>query len=188
MKSESLYHAAIATLARSLHLYAQADISLATTDRMKFDLVRELHSQRRFALLVQVLVSWDDGFCPVLCLGERRTELHAIFQRVSDAGYPLHHMLVNVITDRLLLIKKCNRGIDDLTVALNFASFLSEAGWYKDSSTVLCSIQNGSNYISILADQTLPVVKKESMIRRGLLQEKILKNIARIANADHCHS
>ena len=166
MKSESLYHAAIATLARSLHLYAQADISLATTDRMKFDLVRELHSQRRFALLVQVLVSWDDGFCPVLCLGERRTELHAIFQRVIDAGYPLHRMLVDVITDRLSLIKKCSAGIGDLTVALNFASFLSDAGWYEDSSAVLRSIKNGSDSISILAGQTLPPVKREGVIRR----------------------
>ena len=88
MKSESLYGAAVATLARNLDLYSQADISAATTDRMKFDLVRELYSQRRTALLVQVLVNWDDGFCPVLCLGERRTELHAIFQRVIDTGLP----------------------------------------------------------------------------------------------------
>ena len=167
MKSESLYNAAIATLARSLHLYAQPDISLATTDRMKFDLVRELHSQRRFALLVQVLVSWDDGFCPVLCLGERRTELHAIFQRVIDAGYPLHRTLVDVITDRLSLIKKCNTGIGDLTVALNFASFLSDAGWYEDSAAVLRAVKGGSDSVSVLAGQTLPpAAKREGVMRR----------------------
>ena len=166
MKSESLYGAAVATLARSLHLYAQADISLATTDSMKFDLVHELYSQRRFALLVQVLLSWDEGFSPVLCLGERRTELHSIFQRVIDAGYPLHRMLVDVITDRLSLIKKCSAGIADLAVALNFASFLSDAGWYEDSAAVLRSIKGGSDSVSALASQTLPPTKREGVIRR----------------------
>ena len=166
MKSESLYGAAVATLARNLDLYSQADISAATTDRMKFDLVRELYSQRRIALLVQVLVNWDDGFCPVLCLGERRTELHAIFQRVIDTGYPLHRTLVDVITDRLSLIKKCAAGVGDLTVALNFASFLSDAGWYEDSAAVLRSIKAGSDSVVVLAGQTLPPAKRDGVMRK----------------------
>jgi hypothetical protein len=104
----SLYHASVSQIAKSLHLYCQKELVVQTTERMKFDLLMELYGQERYSLLAQHLGKWEEGFLPILTLGEKRTELHTIFQRVIDVGYPLNNILADVIVDRDS-IHQCSR-------------------------------------------------------------------------------
>ncbi len=139
---DSLYRLSLATVAAQgvglrLGLLSEA---------MRMDTCQEMLRQGNLRQLANEL-SQLDRFFPLLSVGDRRTDLHRLFQAIVDSGNHLHVSLCEQLLARMEVRDargeqgtNANRDHRQLLECANLASFFGDAGWYDVSCRVYSAL------------------------------------------------
>ena len=151
---------------------------------IQIDILQYLYREERYSLLSHYVKEW---FLPLLSFGKKRTLLHRIFEKTKqteEERLSMEELLCTKIDNELQsYIDNCVKNEDcyggslpppddayrSAECALNFAVFLCDSGWYKNSSRILRSLQS---FVHLIDD----LVEEKIVCKRGLTHsDKLLK-------------
>ncbi len=130
----SLYNSSLSIVSHN-YQYLISDLQ-ALPPQFKFNILSEMLFKQHQIDLVALEIGQLEVFLSLLSVRHKRPELHRIFEIILNHGHRLHHCLSNSLIC-LLNATSDDIRLEIITVTLNYADFLSEAGWWDHSQKVL---------------------------------------------------
>lgn len=146
MVPHSLYQITLKVLASNFRDFEPSFLWSHLTVANRFDLYVSLQKTGALQDLYNE-ISDVKTFITLLTLGERQPQLHSMFQTVLNANFPLHDVLADKVKEEMSLgehqlhkdnsnqVSKC------LQMRIEFAAFLSDAGWHRHAVIVLENVK-----------------------------------------------
>ncbi|XP_026289406.1 amyloid protein-binding protein 2 isoform X1 [Frankliniella occidentalis] len=135
MDVNTLYDLSSTVVINYFNLYEKDLISLP--DNILFDLYYKLYKDNRICLLGWELVDLN-VFARMLKVTHKRLQLLQCFQSLMDHGTDISKELAVSYADKCMCSQMCPSLLEStIDLGLRLGAFLSDAGWFKDSESVL---------------------------------------------------